>query len=177
MATAELLGQRATVFPSHHGGFLGGESEYAGQPEAFACKLRDVLDETTDAGATRSRKRHAIRGFHRGLRTIANHRVVAVAKARRSGHDTRMRSSRQPVRRDRTRGRCDRPPRTVPDRSFVAKGLVRCRGPATMKAITPGGMIRASGTGSRLLASAVRRKREPAISRVYGGAAARVASA
>jgi pimeloyl-ACP methyl ester carboxylesterase len=43
-ATAELLGQRATVFPSHHGGFLGGEFGYAGQPEAFARKLRDILD-------------------------------------------------------------------------------------------------------------------------------------
>ena len=42
-ATAELLGQQATVFPSHHGGFLGGESGYAGQPEAFARKLRDIL--------------------------------------------------------------------------------------------------------------------------------------
>jgi pimeloyl-ACP methyl ester carboxylesterase len=45
VATAELLGQQATVFPSHHGGFLGGEFGYAGQPEAFARKLRDVLDE------------------------------------------------------------------------------------------------------------------------------------
>jgi len=43
-ATAELLGQQATVFPSHHGGFLGGEFGYAGQPEAFARKLREVLD-------------------------------------------------------------------------------------------------------------------------------------
>jgi pimeloyl-ACP methyl ester carboxylesterase len=42
-ATAELLGQQATVFPSHHGGFLGGEFGYAGQPEAFAQKLREVL--------------------------------------------------------------------------------------------------------------------------------------
>src|SRR5919198_1432735 len=42
-ATAELLGQRASVFPSHHGGFLGGEFGYAGQPEAFARKLREVL--------------------------------------------------------------------------------------------------------------------------------------
>jgi pimeloyl-ACP methyl ester carboxylesterase len=45
VATAELLGQQATVFPSHHGGFLGGEFGYAGQPEAFARKLRAVLDE------------------------------------------------------------------------------------------------------------------------------------
>jgi hypothetical protein len=45
VATAELLRQQATVFPSHHGGFLGGESGYAGEPEAFARKLRDVLDE------------------------------------------------------------------------------------------------------------------------------------
>src|SRR5215468_3860678 len=44
VATAELLGQQATVFPSHHGGFLGGEFGYAGQPEAFARKLHDVLD-------------------------------------------------------------------------------------------------------------------------------------
>jgi pimeloyl-ACP methyl ester carboxylesterase len=44
VATAELLGQRATVFPSHHGGFIGGESGYPGQPEAFARKLRDVLN-------------------------------------------------------------------------------------------------------------------------------------
>ena len=44
LATAELLGRQATVFPSHHGGFLGGEHGYAGQPEAFARKLRDVLD-------------------------------------------------------------------------------------------------------------------------------------
>lgn len=44
-ATASLLGQQATVFPSHHGGFLGAESGgYAGQPEAFARKLREVLD-------------------------------------------------------------------------------------------------------------------------------------
>ena len=45
VATAELLGQEATVFPSHHGGFLGGESGYPGQPEAFARTLRDVLDD------------------------------------------------------------------------------------------------------------------------------------
>jgi pimeloyl-ACP methyl ester carboxylesterase len=45
VATAELLGQRATVFPSHHGGVLGGEFGYAGQPEAFARRLRDVLDD------------------------------------------------------------------------------------------------------------------------------------
>jgi pimeloyl-ACP methyl ester carboxylesterase len=44
VATAELLGQQATVFPSHHGGFMGGEFGYAGQPEAFARTLRDVLD-------------------------------------------------------------------------------------------------------------------------------------
>src|SRR5437588_10123509 len=45
VATAELLGQQATVFPSHHGGFMGGEFGYPGQPEAFASKLRDVLNE------------------------------------------------------------------------------------------------------------------------------------
>jgi pimeloyl-ACP methyl ester carboxylesterase len=45
VATAELLDQQATVFPSHHGGFLGGEFGYAGQPEAFAHRLREVLDD------------------------------------------------------------------------------------------------------------------------------------
>jgi pimeloyl-ACP methyl ester carboxylesterase len=44
VATAELLGQEATVFPSHHGGFLGGEFGYGGQPEAFATRLREVLE-------------------------------------------------------------------------------------------------------------------------------------
>jgi pimeloyl-ACP methyl ester carboxylesterase len=44
VATAELLGQEATVFPSHHGGFLGGEFGWSGKPEAFARKLREVLD-------------------------------------------------------------------------------------------------------------------------------------
>ena len=43
VAAAELLGQEAAVFPSHHGGFLGGEFGYAGQPEAFANRLREVL--------------------------------------------------------------------------------------------------------------------------------------
>jgi pimeloyl-ACP methyl ester carboxylesterase len=45
VATAELLDQQASVFPSHHGGFLGGEHGYAGQPEPFARKLRDILDD------------------------------------------------------------------------------------------------------------------------------------
>jgi pimeloyl-ACP methyl ester carboxylesterase len=49
VATAELLGQQATVFPSHHGGFLGGEFGYAGQPEAFARKLREILTSPTSA--------------------------------------------------------------------------------------------------------------------------------
>jgi len=44
VATATLLGQQATVFPSHHGGFVGGDSGYAGKPEAFARTLREVLD-------------------------------------------------------------------------------------------------------------------------------------
>jgi pimeloyl-ACP methyl ester carboxylesterase len=47
VAMAELLDQQATVFPSHHGGFLGGEFGYAGQPEACASKLREALDESS----------------------------------------------------------------------------------------------------------------------------------
>ncbi|PZG07364.1 alpha/beta hydrolase [Micromonospora craterilacus] len=43
LGMAALLGQQATVFPSHHGGFLGGQFGYAGKPEEFAAKLREVL--------------------------------------------------------------------------------------------------------------------------------------
>jgi pimeloyl-ACP methyl ester carboxylesterase len=43
-ATAALLGQEVTVFPSHHGGFMGGEFGYAGKPEEFARRLREVLE-------------------------------------------------------------------------------------------------------------------------------------
>ena len=32
-------------FPSDHGGFLGGEYGQAGDPDAFAAKLREVLAE------------------------------------------------------------------------------------------------------------------------------------
>lgn len=42
-ATAQLLGQQATLFPSHHAGFLGGEFGQAGEPEAFARRLREVF--------------------------------------------------------------------------------------------------------------------------------------
>ena len=42
-AVAERLGTKPVVFPSHHGGFLGGEYGQTGQPDAFAAKLREVL--------------------------------------------------------------------------------------------------------------------------------------
>ena len=34
-----------SIFPSDHGGFLGGEYGQAGDPDAFAAKLREVLAE------------------------------------------------------------------------------------------------------------------------------------
>jgi len=43
-ALAEALGQEAVVFPGGHGGFMGGEFGYQGQPDAFAKRLREVLD-------------------------------------------------------------------------------------------------------------------------------------
>jgi pimeloyl-ACP methyl ester carboxylesterase len=43
MAVAERLGTDAVIFPSHHGGFLGGEYGQSGDPDAFAAKLREVL--------------------------------------------------------------------------------------------------------------------------------------
>ena len=44
-AVAERLGTETVVFPSHHGGFLGGEYGWGGEPEAFAAKLRQVLEQ------------------------------------------------------------------------------------------------------------------------------------
>jgi pimeloyl-ACP methyl ester carboxylesterase len=44
VAAAELLGQRVSVFPSHHGGFCDGEFGYPGKPDEFAHRLREVLD-------------------------------------------------------------------------------------------------------------------------------------
>jgi hypothetical protein len=46
IAVAQLLGTEAVVFPSHHGGFAAEDSGYPGQPEAFARRLREVLDES-----------------------------------------------------------------------------------------------------------------------------------
>jgi pimeloyl-ACP methyl ester carboxylesterase len=43
LAVAERLGTRPVTFPSHHGGFLGGEYGHSGDPDAFAAKLREVL--------------------------------------------------------------------------------------------------------------------------------------
>jgi pimeloyl-ACP methyl ester carboxylesterase len=42
-AAAKRLGADVTVFPSDHGGFLGGEYGQTGKPDEFAAKLRDVL--------------------------------------------------------------------------------------------------------------------------------------
>jgi pimeloyl-ACP methyl ester carboxylesterase len=43
IADAERLGTKPVIFPSDHGGFLGGEYGQTGQPDAFAAKLREVL--------------------------------------------------------------------------------------------------------------------------------------
>jgi pimeloyl-ACP methyl ester carboxylesterase len=43
-AVAERLDTTPVTFPSGHGGFLGGEYGQAGEPDAFAAKLREVLD-------------------------------------------------------------------------------------------------------------------------------------
>ena len=42
-AVAARLGTAAVIFPSGHGGFLGGEYGQTGQPDAFAATLREVL--------------------------------------------------------------------------------------------------------------------------------------
>jgi pimeloyl-ACP methyl ester carboxylesterase len=40
---ATKLGTTPVIFPSDHGGFLGGEYGQTGDPDAFAAKLREVL--------------------------------------------------------------------------------------------------------------------------------------
>jgi len=47
VAVAKGLGIEPVIFPSNHGGFLGGEYGQMGDPDAFAAKLRQVL--TTEA--------------------------------------------------------------------------------------------------------------------------------
>jgi pimeloyl-ACP methyl ester carboxylesterase len=42
-ALAERLGTEPVIFPSNHGGFLGGEYGQTGDPDAFAARLREVL--------------------------------------------------------------------------------------------------------------------------------------
>jgi pimeloyl-ACP methyl ester carboxylesterase len=44
-AVAKRLGTEPVIFPSHHGGFLGGEGGWAGEPEMFAANLHEVLAE------------------------------------------------------------------------------------------------------------------------------------
>ena len=40
---AKALGTELAMFPSHHGGFNGGEGPYAGKPAEFAARLREIL--------------------------------------------------------------------------------------------------------------------------------------
>lgn len=44
-AVAEKLGAEPVVFPSNHAGFLGGEYGQTGEPEAFAARLRKLLND------------------------------------------------------------------------------------------------------------------------------------
>ena len=49
---ASRLGQEVVVFPSNHGGFLGGEyGQPAGKPAEFAAKLREVLTKAVPVAA------------------------------------------------------------------------------------------------------------------------------
>ena len=48
-AVAERLGTDVASFPSHHGGFLGGEYGWPGKPDEFGARLREVLDGSVGA--------------------------------------------------------------------------------------------------------------------------------
>jgi pimeloyl-ACP methyl ester carboxylesterase len=43
-AVAARLGTEPVIFPSHHGGFMGGEFGWPGDPDGFAAVLHEVLD-------------------------------------------------------------------------------------------------------------------------------------
>ena len=43
-SVSEALGRPATVFPSNHAGFLGGEHGQTGDPDGFAARLHSLLD-------------------------------------------------------------------------------------------------------------------------------------
>jgi pimeloyl-ACP methyl ester carboxylesterase len=45
LAAADRLGLEPVIFPGGHGGFSGGEYGHIDEPEAFAVKLRQVLEE------------------------------------------------------------------------------------------------------------------------------------
>ena len=49
-------------FPGGHGGFMGGEYGQVGEPDAFAARLREVLDGAAGLSPStdRSRVRHAV---------------------------------------------------------------------------------------------------------------------
>jgi pimeloyl-ACP methyl ester carboxylesterase len=45
LGVAERLGVEPAVFPSHHGGFMGGEFGATGDPDRFAATLRETLSD------------------------------------------------------------------------------------------------------------------------------------
>jgi hypothetical protein len=49
VGVAERLGTEPVVFPGGHGGYLGGEFGYQGDPAGFAVTLREVLAENVAA--------------------------------------------------------------------------------------------------------------------------------
>src|SRR5690606_26038091 len=58
---ADALGRELVVFPSHHGGFLGGEFGQQGEPEAFAARLHEVLAGAREPSAEPPRSRDPAR--------------------------------------------------------------------------------------------------------------------
>jgi hypothetical protein len=46
LALAGRLGIKAVIFPSGHAGFLWGEYGQTGEPDAFAAKLREVIQRS-----------------------------------------------------------------------------------------------------------------------------------
>jgi hypothetical protein len=105
VAIAELLGQQAIVFPSHHGGFLGGEFGYAGQPRGLRAQTargprrRQLTPCTSRVRGGRRRPAHPVcrrRPFGATGRHASRSPRHEPTSRPRNAHPGRRRTARSP---------------------------------------------------------------------------------
>jgi hypothetical protein len=175
VATARLLGHEVTVFPSHHGRFLGGEFLSASRSEAFArtlCRHRRG-DRGGVASSTwelpNAADRPAVTAVPVATRSGAPRRAGG-APASRYG---RPRAARAATRVRRRSAMCSRPP-TAPYWLFTARrsasreqtspSIARCW-PASGTRAAPGSTA-STRCDARLVVEQLPGRREPASPRL-----------